>query len=415
MTEMLDNITTFPLSFSPRVCTGLAGGELGGSTVIRPQRQRLWCWASVAEFVHGVFGKSRSQGEIATFEGFDCEPGRRGHVASVCNRTECLDVVLAGEGLLAGKPTLSFDWSLLTEQIAAGSPVAFRVRSGNAGHFGAVSGWASCEGDRFVEVMDPAGGFIRYLRESTLRSDYPGWGRLTHLLPTAPRERREIPCQVGQTGASWGLPSLKDLSILPGLSRLSLMGGWEDRLRRSLRTFFAMAGRSPRPLRGVDPEDLRVTGPIAMTDIVSQIEDPDLHHVQETTCGFFLESGGRDLGVIELSWSSKRGWRFESLSSAPGKGGDRFAAAIREVLGRATADRLRNAVVVRVPHLYETALIEVDDDDSFPPERDARVYPFRPDFSFEAKRLDDTMPWGKYQEHLAEVEDETRERLLPAG
>lgn len=401
--------------------------------LIRPQCQKLWCWASVLEYLHhhyrSVTGTNplRDQGVIASdVTGKACQAGCTGTPEEGCDRLGDLLSLLDRYGFCAGWCPCSIDdWQTLQDEVCDGRPVAFRAAGGGSAHFAAVSGWIEGGGRRYVEVMDPAGGTVRYLTLGRLRTGLPGWGRLSHLMFTrnpsegssGPRPAGSMDCssdpppnEVAQIDpARWSNPSLvallRDQAFEVGVAPQT---GWRPTLEEHLRAFLSQGAEAPEPLRGVEAGAIEVCGPIRMVNVETRLEMgvPGLEIVD--TWGFALVIRGRGVGFFDLLQDDNGNWRLESLSFAPdgGRGEDRFVHELRRALAGLAGER---ALVLSLPALYETAVVSFSGE-RFKSTNVQEVLPLGEGFSY-LRDAESAMNWHGYLDRLAGSEKEIAESL----
>ncbi|MCG8460875.1 MAG: hypothetical protein MI919_31715 [Holophagales bacterium] len=435
-----ETFAAFP-SGPPEPCGDTHSFRLREDLTIEAQCQHLWCWASVAAYLIRLSDQQADQSTVASKVTFqDCSgPCGSPNLPSLCTQSKGLSTVFRRTGLPFEQQAVP-SWETIARELTDGGPVPFRVFDGEAGHFGVISGWVECEDRLLVEVMDPAGGFVRFLPFSTLKSRYPGWGPACNAYRrTADAGTESDPKAVGarayeasetraprglvadfQVGPGWGEPPIGEWVRGKKPSRLCLPPAWKTLVRAHLAELFAFGAHAPLLLRHVQPADLRVFGPIFVEEV--KLESPIYGLQVENNVGFLLRDqgveGGRDIGYLELRVETATGQPsrlvFDSLSFAPGDGGDRFAAALRRALGAlAIAGSGAIALLVRVPHLYEAALSALEPErDLFPPDDFVPTVPLGADFSFFLAEDLVMQTWGSYLERLSEIEGALRTNEL---
>ena len=419
---MLNALSATLHTTAPRL--ELQGKRLTGA-LIRHQCQRLWCWAAVAEYLHAVLAnRTRDQGSIASSGGRNCKTRCLGTAPAGCDRPRYLPDVLREENLLGAE--LEVSWEAIKNEIQQGRPPAFRVGIPNSrGHFGAISGWAIFDSLRFVEIMDPAGGLIRYIPYETFIGDYPGWGAVSNLYSTQNSGGHvSILSEAAQFGIDWANPTLFAGLTSATFARSLSPEDLKARAEKNLNLLLSMGIQGPRALKGINPNRLAISGPIEFVTIREALFGELAYIRQEETVGFSVEAE-KPLGILELTPMGS----LNSFTEAPGEQGDRFVLAIRKALTEAEGADASFAIL-RTPHLYENALVEVDEDGRVPPNENARVIPLEREFGFlkqdsEAQPADATpedltlkslaeaepLRWADYFKQLSETETKIAEEF----
>jgi len=157
---------------------------------IQPQEFDGWCWVAVTQLVTAAYGRNLSQCEIATQHFAEpCCLGSGSYADEACNRRESLKDSLCSQGhfkeLIVYTPDPAESLKLLNNEIKHNNPVCFRLRLDSRGHFIAVTGISG--GSGWLEVQEPYGGFLLYVRSPDLLSTrvrYRGLIEITHAYRT---------------------------------------------------------------------------------------------------------------------------------------------------------------------------------------------------------------------------------------
>ncbi len=396
-----------------------AGASTGARVLIKPQCQQLWCWASVAEFLHRFYGTHppTSQPEIACrASGEDCSTGCDSGAPPVCNDPKGLRSILEQERLFED----TIDLGEIRIPVQDGRPVAFGAfRRPDEGHFAVITDWiprrrqdqVKAPVRDYLEIMDPAGGMVRYLLFDRVKAKgYPYWGRLKWLFLTRPSSGIDLSCSRKNVlspgrprpdSRRWG--SLNDLlKDLVKRLRSDLPGEGHEEAAQVLASFLELGAEAPESLRGLDLDDIEVNPPIFLVDIEVALKDRFVgFEIGPLTRGFTLihRNTGRLLGLLEMKEVDKE-WFLEALTFAPGPRGDRYVA---EILKALEGPDLKEAagVILRFPQLYENAVLKLDVERT---ER-SRLFPMDAPFSF-LDRFRDTkeafLSLDSYSSFLAE-------------
>jgi hypothetical protein len=155
------------------------GGPSSGSITsysIQHQLYKNWCWAAVTASVANCFNPPGAllQCSIAAAQlGLNC-CGADG--PEPCNKTWNLDQPLQQVGNYDHRDDSTVPFHDLQAEVSGQRPVGCRIDWGNqTAHFVAVIGWSTANGTDWVDVGDPAAGFVQ-LSYSDLVSAYQSQG-----------------------------------------------------------------------------------------------------------------------------------------------------------------------------------------------------------------------------------------------
>jgi hypothetical protein len=400
--------------------------RVAAAAAIHPQCRRTWCWASVLEYLHAVCGGGRpGQDEVASdATGHDCTGGCGGGCVPGCDGLLALETLMRDRKLLAEVGTPDDEgWRLVPGEIQGKRPVALRAPSyGTQAHFAAISGWIRPQAGQevYVEVMDPAGGMIRYQTLERLRQGLIGWQAPSHLYfsrkperavagpgtGAAPSPGSAAVAEQGQQGPFPAVPVALAAEGRVREVRLAPPPGWESAVQEVLGFFLALGGAAPAPLRGLRAADLTVCGPFPMGRVEDTLQQVIFGLEVRPTWGFALFAGQLGLGFLELAKLAGGALRFEALSFAPGVRGqdDRYVEAIRDAFSN-LGEAARGAVLFSVPHLHETAVIATESPEVWTPGvSDGQAIPLR-GFSF-LPDLELRPDWLDYHRLLLTAQEE---------
>jgi Papain-like cysteine protease AvrRpt2 len=168
-----------PALAPPVAGAGPSSGSIAGYS-IQHQSYSNWCWAAVTASVANCFNPpgTLSQCSVAANQlGLNCCGGDG---PGPCNRTWNLDQPLQQVGNYDHRDDSTVLFSDLQTEVSGQRPVGCRiVWSDQSAHFVTVIGWSTANGSDWVDVGDPAAGFVQ-LSYSDLVSAYDSQGTWTN-------------------------------------------------------------------------------------------------------------------------------------------------------------------------------------------------------------------------------------------
>ncbi len=337
---------------------------------IKPQCQSNWCWASVAEYLHRVHQTqpSVSQEQVATNQQqdpeVDCSAGCAPAAGPVCNHLASLCRVLSKEGLLFEARSIasigSAEIQIIDEELSQGRPVAFGCPS-RGGHFSVITNRLRGSGFDYFEIMDPAGGMVRYVDVADLPKGYSCWGPPNFLYLT--RSRKEDPqgqCDGERDSTTiprFGNTHCTDAKPLAEQLGREIRDGWKEATTALLEGFLQFDHERTWPLRNLRPEQ------IELLPFKLQTFDPILQNrfLGLSVCAawgvaLIERESRRSLGVLEL-FDAGDEWILETFTLAPGRKGDRFVDTIRRTLQGFGQSEVEDFAVLRSGFGHETVIL----------------------------------------------------------